>query len=327
MFALEVDPSGRYLFAVDLEGSLVTIFDLATRTPIGVVRDVIHPDQVGWTEDFAFIRSLGSPRIAAIDLRALDRGQILLTDLPIARLPAERAGPTTSIAPQLVAASERNAVMIASPADRLVYYYTAGMMAPMGNFRTYGRVPRGIAVLDRSLRETAPGVYSTTFRPERGGTYDVPFVIDRPRWLHSFSLEVPPAADPPTVETLPPIDVEFGFDSSPRTVGTTERLRLSVFEGIERRPVFGLEDVHVLVIEGPGRRQDRHVADEVEPGVYEFEQTFTLRGRTRILVQVPSRGGTFETLPMATLPVLTPEERSPWERGERPAPERPGGWR
>lgn len=44
-------------------------------------------------------------------------------------------------------------------------YYSEGMAAPMGDFQNYQRVPRAVMVVDRSLREEALGVYSTTERP------------------------------------------------------------------------------------------------------------------------------------------------------------------
>ena len=48
-------------------------------------------------------------------------------------------------------------MLVANPADRLVYYYMEGMAAPMGNFRAAGRSPKAALVLDRSLRETRAG--------------------------------------------------------------------------------------------------------------------------------------------------------------------------
>ena len=38
------------------------------------------------------------------------------------------------------------------------------MAAPMGHFQNYGKQPRAVLVVVRSLREVRPGVYETTAR-------------------------------------------------------------------------------------------------------------------------------------------------------------------
>ena len=70
----------------------------------------------------------------------------------------------------------------------MLYFYTEGMMAPMGTFDNYKRIPRGLLVLDRSLEEVAPGVFRASVRVARGGRFDVPMLIDQPRITHCFRL-------------------------------------------------------------------------------------------------------------------------------------------
>ena len=38
----------------------------------------------------------------------------------------------------MVPAPEGNSVLLANPADRVIYYYSEGMAAPMGSFKTTG---------------------------------------------------------------------------------------------------------------------------------------------------------------------------------------------
>ena len=52
-------------------------------------------------------------------------------------------------------------MLVANPADKMIYYYTEGMAAPMGSFQNYKRDPRALLVLDNSLRETERGVYTS----------------------------------------------------------------------------------------------------------------------------------------------------------------------
>ncbi len=322
LLALDLDPAGRFLFGCDLENSTVTIIDVATHLPVGVIRGVKNPDHVAFSENFAYIRSVGSPSVAMIDLSRLERGEMVMTDLSVSRLPAKDAPSSSSIASMIAPTPEGNAVMIASPADRLIYYYVEGMMASMGNFQTYGRTPRGIEVLDRSLRETAPGVYSTFIRPVLAGRFDVPIVIDQPRFIHGFELEIDPAPDSVATPVAAPITISPLFRGEKVLVGETRKLRFQVIDTATDAPVAALDDVQVMVIRGQGIQQDRYRAVEIEPGTYEFEHHFPARDRYQVLFQVPSRGGTFRDLPMFSVPALSKTEGKPWEK-PKPAPTPP----
>ena len=44
-------------------------------------------------------------------------------------------------ADSMVLAPEGNSVIVANPADKVLYYYTEGMAAPMGDFQNYQREP------------------------------------------------------------------------------------------------------------------------------------------------------------------------------------------
>src|SRR6185436_8142912 len=94
----------------------------------------------------------------------------------------------------IVPAPEEGAVLVANPADKMIYYYTEGMAAPMGSFQNYRRDPRALLVLDNSLAETASGVYSTTVRLGEAGHMTLRFCWIRPVWLiasTSPSLRIP----------------------------------------------------------------------------------------------------------------------------------------
>jgi len=103
-------------------------------------------------------------------------------------------------------------------------------------------------------------------------------------------------------------------------VGDTRELRFRVLDSATGDPVPGLLDVHVMVIQGQGVRQERYVAEEVEPGTYAFTHEFLARDRYQVLFQVLSRGGTFRDLPLFVVPVLRPDEGSPWQKPDRPRP-------
>jgi len=67
-----------------------------------------------------------------------------------------------------------------------------GMAAPMGNFGNYGREPRAVLVIDRSLREVVPGTYETTADLPGAGDYDAVFFLDAPRIAQCFDVAIAP---------------------------------------------------------------------------------------------------------------------------------------
>ena len=112
-----------------------------------------------------------------------------LSRFPAGQKPPKESG-SYSIANAIVPAPEEGAVLVANPADKMIYYYTEGMAAPMGSFQNYRRVPKALLVLDNGLRETARGVYSTTIRLDAPGYYDAVFLLDSPRAVHCFDFRV-----------------------------------------------------------------------------------------------------------------------------------------
>ena len=85
-------------------------------------------------------------------------------------------------------------MLVANPADKMIYFYTEGMAAPMGSFQNYRRDPKALLLLDNSLAETSRGIYTSTIRLPEAGHYDVAFLLDSPRMVNCFSLTV--AEDP-----------------------------------------------------------------------------------------------------------------------------------
>ena len=58
--------------------------------------------------------------------------------------------------------------------------------------KTTGASQCAVLVVDRSLRETNPGVYATTVKLPASGKYDVAFLADSPRIAHCFEAEAEP---------------------------------------------------------------------------------------------------------------------------------------
>jgi hypothetical protein len=164
------------------------------------------------------------------------------------------------------------------------------MAAPMGHFTNYGRRPRAVLVLDRSLRETAAGVYETVAQVDEPGDYDLALYVDAPRVVHCFGLEI--AADP-VVEAARARrrGAIAALDRIGRTpVGGELTLRFRVTDPASGDPVDGLADVGVLGFLTPGIWQQRQWARSLGGGVYEARLTPPRPGIYQVFVRCPSLG-------------------------------------
>ena len=131
------------------------------------------------------MRSLGSDQVSAIRLIGLDK-QVDVVKFPGGQRTPASVNAFAASADAMVPAPEPGAMLFANPADKMIYYYSEGMAAPMGNFQNYRRVPRAVRIVDRSLREESAGVYTTTARLPKQGTYNVSMLLDSPRVVHCF---------------------------------------------------------------------------------------------------------------------------------------------
>ena len=131
-------------------------------------------------------------------------------------------------------------MLIANPADQMIYYYSEGMAAPMGNFQNYKREPRAVMVVDRSLREESLGVYATNMRLPKDGTYDVSFLLDSPRVVHCFEATAGPTRTRKQ-EPKAGLRVEYlNEEKSPRA-GENYKLRFKLTDTATGQPKDGLE--------------------------------------------------------------------------------------
>lgn len=214
---------------------------------------------------------------------------------------------------------EGNAVMIANNPDSMIYYYVEGMMAPMGTFSNYKRRPKALLLLDRSISEVTPGTYSAQIKLRGSGRFDVPVLIDQPRILNCFQLEVGESPDGEKERAGASIAVEAMFKDQRIKAGDAVTLRFKITDAVTKQPVTGLTDLRVLVFEPPGIWQQRQVGKEIGGGVYEITQTFPHAGAFNVMTAVASRGVAFADLPFQAVRVL---EGAP--KGEVKKPEQNG---
>src|SRR5215216_5431691 len=184
--AIRFAPGGRYGFVLNTKESTISIFDAASNRILHEVKVGKAPDQIIFSDTFAFVRSLDTEVVSMLRLGTIGK-EVDITDFPGGQA-APRNGSAPVHADSIVLAPEGNSVILANPVDKVLYYYQEGMAAPMGNFQNYRREPLAVLVVDRSLREIKPGIYSTTIKLPASGGYDVAFLNDSPRVSYCFEL-------------------------------------------------------------------------------------------------------------------------------------------
>src|SRR5215204_210935 len=291
-------PGGRYGFVLNTKESLVSIFDAASNRMVHEVKVGKAPDQIMFSDTFAFIRSLDTEIVAMLRLATIDK-EVDITDFPGGQA-APRNGSTPVHADSIVLAPEGNSVIIANPIDKSLYFYTEGMAAPMGNFQNYRREPLAVLIVDRSLRETKPGIYSTTVKLPASGHYDVAFLNDSPRIAHCFET----AADPNLLlkEERPiALRVEHQVNNLQLLVGQNFPLRFKLIDTKTNQAKDDLNDIRVLTFLAPGTWQRRDIAKSLGNGMYEVNLNVPETGVYMIFVESDSMRVRYRELPHLTL--------------------------
>ncbi|MDT5062447.1 MAG: hypothetical protein QOH63_2906 [Acidobacteriota bacterium] len=301
--ALRFEPKGRYGFAINQVESTVSVIDASTNKLIGTTPVTKEPDQVVFTEDYAYVRGLASEKFSLIELREVPNGKLSPVDVQAGQRPASDVSAEIGVADMIAPTPEGNGAMIANTADGMFYYYTEGMMAPMGSFSNYKRRPHALMILDNSLSEVAPGVYSAPIKLTKAGSFDVPFLIDQPQLTNCFQLSVSESPNNESERASTAIQVEPLFKGAQFKPGETVKIKFKITDSVTHKPVSKLEDVRVLAFEPPGIWQQRQWAKDTGNGIYEIEQVFPHDGIFNVMIEVSSRGTDFSSLPFTAVTV------------------------
>jgi YVTN family beta-propeller protein len=284
-------PGGRLGFVVNPERDLVHILDAASNRIVqtGDLED--GPDQIAFSNELAYIRHRGSEIVLMIPLKesGIEGRPVKVVDFPGGEH-AFGKGRRPSSADSIVQAPGANAVLVANPADRSIYFYKEGMAAPMGNFKNYSRQPRAVLVLDKSLRERAPGIYETTAKLRRPGLYDVAVLVNTPRIVHCFQVSVGRNPDLPNENDEPRVEIQPLIENKIVTVGEPLRLRFKLTAPETKQPLPDVKDVQVLAFLAPGVWHKRQTASHSSDGVYEVHFTFPRAGIYYVYLESRSLG-------------------------------------
>lgn len=299
---------GRWAFVVNSLEHAVHVVDASTNRLAHTIPVGGRPFHVSVSAAFAYVRSLDSSQVTMIPLGELDRGHTpATTGFAAGDTAPGTVGPGPAIGAPIIPALGEAAVVVANPADGGIYYYMEGMVAPMATFRNYGHRPAALAVVNRSLREGEPGVYTTTVRLPAAGRYDVGFLLDSPQVVHCFAAEV--GKSPTPVRTGPPLALEYLVKERRPAMGElTVAFKLTDPETGAAKS--GLDDVRVLSYLTPGRHRAETAAREVGGGIYEATVRLAEAGAYYVHVAVPSARVGYQDLRFLSLIAgATPEQK------------------
>jgi YVTN family beta-propeller protein len=301
---LRIEAKGRYGFVTNSKANRVHIFDAATNRLIHNLRVGNAPDQIAFTNAFAYVRSTGSEDVALIRLVTI--GAEATKEPDITHFPGGQMAPaqakSASLADALFPASEPNSMLVANPGDGVIYYYTEGMAAPMGNFKNYSREMKSVRIVDRSLREGVPGIYTTNIKLPTSGNFNVAFKLDAPRITHCFEASAKPNPASNNTARQVAAKVEYLIKDHSIRVGEPLKLRFKLTDAKTGEPKDGLKDVRVLMFLSPGIWQKRDFARPVGAGgVYELDINAPESGFYMIFVGSQKLGVGFRDLPYLAL--------------------------
>ena len=224
-----------------------------------------------------------------------------ITEIPYAQRPPGQST-EQSISNPVATLPDEGAVLIANPADNMIYYLVEGTLSPAGSYQDQATLPRAVTFVDRSLRQEAPGIYSGKVRIPAGGDYQVALLLDSPRLLHCFEFTAKPGENEIRVSS----NVTVKFLDPDYTVKRGEKFKLKVLveDSSLDQPISNIGDLVVSVNMISGNWSQRYQAISIGDGVYEIELALPQTGTFNVLLNINSRGLTMGDLPRINLNVV-----------------------
>jgi len=271
---IRFDPSGRWGFVLNPARNEVYVIDARKSEIRHTVAVGAHPDQIAFTKNFVYIRSTGSVDVSMIRLGDLDLpGTPSSQTFPVGQYTPDKfsdPGIAAAITPEGgVGTHMGDAVYVANPADKSIYFYhyMEGMPTPSGRLNNYGFEPRAVLISGRALRETQAGTYATTVIAPDEGNYELVFLLDEPRIIHCYPFQV--AADPQRLRkrtfslNIVPVKSEQTL-----VAGRKVAFRFRLHDARTQKPKTGLRDV-ALWVTSPTGWHDHVLARKLSPGLFE----------------------------------------------------------
>ena len=293
---------GRFGIVLNTLENQASVIDASTDSLIHDVAVSAEPYQVVFTKAYAYIRGLASAKVTMINLASLGEGRTPISQGFEAGPQAPRLAGDLPLASSLAVSRDDNAVFVVNPVDNTTYFYAEGMNAPMSGYPNRGQVARAAMVIDRSLREVSPGLYSARIKLPPAGRFDVAFLLNQPNIIHCFTADVEPATQGARVAGVP--KVEFMLDTVTTTLGSPYVVRFRIVQGKQNTQRSGVKDVQVRYFLAPSSRAQSMAAREVGEGVYEVPLTLNQPGAWYLHVRAASLGAGFDDKNFASVRVI-----------------------
>lgn len=295
-------PGGRWAFAANPERGTITIIDASSHQVTHEAQVGGAPDQITFSDSAAYIRSRDAALVNTIQLADLaPDSQLEVASVPVGQQ-APGVFPSLPLANAVHPIGSQAAMVIANPADDQVYFYPEGATSTSGSFQGHGLFPRAVTIIDRSLREDAPGVYTGRLRVPQEGEYLVALMLGDPLLVHCFEFTAKPNADlEQAAANLP--EVAYLNEELRPVVGQPFTLQLKLVDPASGAGVEGVQDVFVLASQAAGNWNSRAVAAELGDGVYEVQLTMPQAGLYTVFIAAPSLGLNAGQLPTLNLQV------------------------
>ncbi len=306
---IKFDLDGRYALNVNPTANTVVVIDATTNQQVNTVDVDGMPYQVSFSRAFAYVRALSNPRVTMINLSSLGDGNEPIVQGFDAGAGAPMNAGNLPIASGAAFTTSEAAVFIVNPTDNTTYFYMEGMNAAAGNYRVFGASARAVTVVDRSMRESAPGEFVSTVKIPAAGRYDVAFMLETPQILHCFSADASPGAEP--TKSLVGMSIEYLQDTRRVSSNRDLPLRFRLTSDTSNEPLTGVSGVSVLFFRTPGADRTVVAATEVGDGVYTASLPIGRSGGYYVHVGVPSRSIGYSKLPFFTLAAIDDESASP----------------
>ncbi|MDO9713442.1 hypothetical protein [Paracraurococcus lichenis] len=289
-----LDGGRRVLVLGAGQGSLVDLASGAIGPRLAAPKDA---DEILLTDRFAYALSAREGMARLWLLEDLRQGRDQPVDVTLGR-PDPGAAPRIAGPAQAVAIPAGTGLVAANAADGMLYQYAEGMMAPVGSYSNYRRAAVGLALLDLSLREVAPGRYRSPVRHALGGAHELVLSGAAPRFALCAPVRLGPTPGAPPAEPRLRPELVAVTEAAPRQ--RTLRVRLRAREGTA--PVEGIPDLVLLAFDRRSGWQARLPLREVVAGEYETRLLLPGPAPVELLVGSASRNLSFVEGRLGPLP-------------------------
>lgn len=291
---------GRYGIVLNTLENQALVVDASTDALIHRIPVAAEPYQLTFTKGYAYVRGLASPKVSMINLSSLGEGRTPIVQGFEAGPAAPRQAGDLPLAQGLSVSRDDNSVFVVNPVDNTTYFYAEGMNAPMSGYNNRGHQARAAIVVDRSLREVAPGVYGSTVKLPAAGKFDVAFLLNQPQIIHCFSTDV---TSTPNATRRKGAHAEFIGTEQPLAQRGVYTARVRIV-GDDGKPREGLSDLSLRYFLAPSSMPRSQALKEVGDGVYQAALELPEAGAWYLHVQSPSLGRKFAEENYTSLRVL-----------------------